>query len=62
MNNNEIIAKINTAVRELDNVIVEGHSARKRMVVAVELLLYVMNELAKRPEEVAKDGNITEAE
>lgn len=61
MNKEKMIAHLDAAVNELEHVSVEGHNARKSMVVAVELMIQVVRAL-QMPEEGEADGNTPETE
>lgn len=56
------INKLNSAIECLEVISVSGHEARKRMVMAVELMEQVIRDLVKTPKEGEMNGEVTEAE
>lgn len=56
-----LIKKLDNAISNLEVISVAGHEARKRMVIAVELMKQVKQELMA-PKEGEMNGEVTEAE
>ena len=56
------IKKLSSAIDCLELISVSGHEARKRMVMAVELMEQVIRDLEKTPEEGDVNGKTPEAE
>lgn len=61
MENDKMIEKLQNVANTLEGVEVAGHSNRKRLVIAVELLMQLAKELQEAKSEVKADGEITEA-
>lgn len=62
MEKDKMIERLQNVANTLDGVEVTGHSNRKRMVIAVELLMQLAKELQETKSEVEADGETTEAE
>lgn len=62
METDKMIEKLQNVANTLEGVEVAGHSNRKRLVIAVELLMQLAKELQEAKSEVKAGGETTEAE